>query len=1193
MHYESMIRGSAAGICIVALLASGVRAVDVEVGPGRTHATISAAIAAANAGDRILVYSGLYTEQIAWGKAVDIVEAPGQTAVLVASDSIAGDAPLFLIDIGLSDAVSVNWDGIDVHNDSTKFSRFFMERSGNADAVVTVKNVSVTDTPIAEGHGRVFSAETGTLNIENVVVNMGSTAGDTPGYEIAVAAVGENVTVNATNSVFATSGGTVVHSGSATARMVFNSSTLNRKPGPSGFLTDISDGSLTFNDCYLTAGDSTFRGVLLRFGMAKTPIEFNRCRWNPNVNWYAIAIEKAVEMTLTNCSIPTSNDFAMLHNNGTMGGGDTSDITITHTTFSSTSSGPARSGIRDETVVGATVNYVVDNCIFNIPGSTNGAIHNNTQGGTVTVTATDNLVYNESDTPAPGLLTGNVLTGDPKISTFDFCHIVDALSAAIDAASSLGIANDIDKETRDGSPDFGADEYSATIAAPSVPINVTATPGNGTVRVSWNPPVTGGPIAGYDIYRVSPAPTTKLNSALYTGLDFSATGLQNGQEHCFTVRSIGATGAESADSVQACATPAGGSGVNNLEVGPGRTFETIQAAIDAARPGGVDRIVVYTGEYDEKLQIKKQVDIVEAEGEEAVLHLTDNAGNGFAIEYIDLGEYSVNWDGIDVLYEGTGFSRIFLVRFNNSGTIVNVKNMNFQDIAGAGGQNTRLFTVEVAGTLNLENVTVDLASECPGCYGIVLGAMTGGVHATAKNCVFRGPIGDKILSAEGGNNTRMTIDSCEFDNKGLSTGAGFIADLAQGVVTINDSTFTGTNATRGIVCRGFGRLTLTLNRCKFDPNAPWQAVSFEKAVTAAFTNCCFARNPDAGGVPFSILHTNTSGTGSSTVGLKHCTFASTAENAGNTGLKVETAEGRTMELTVENCIFDIPGSTVGAIEDNSQGGTTDVIAGKNARWLGNSPGLSKPDLLEADPAGTIVDGDPGLDTDLCHLSPPSSALNAGDPIGVTDDIDGETRPGVGVDLGADEFSGTPAPSCPIENVVCNTSDGLEVTWEIASEGGDNCRCARIEVRNAVSGAVILTLAGNVTSDKIPCAALPDSGSLAVVCVGPDGTEKQATCQFTCGSSTIPFHRGDADANGNYNITDPVRTLNYLFLGADAPPCLDAADTDDNGDLNITDPVRSLNYLFLGGPPPAPPGPIPEPCGPDAGAELGCVEYSGC
>jgi len=114
-----------------------------------------------------------------------------------------------------------------------------------------------------------------------------------------------------------------------------------------------------------------------------------------------------------------------------------------------------------------------------------------------------------------------------------------------------------------------------------------------------------------------------------------------------------------------------------------------------------------------------------------------------------------------------------------------------------------------------------------------------------------------------------------------------------------------------------------------------------------------------------------------------------------------------------------------------------------------------------------------------------------------------------------------------------------------------------------------------------------------VCVGPDGTEKQATCQFTCGSSTIPFHRGDADANGNYNITDPVRTLNYLFLGADAPPCLDAADTDDNGDLNITDPVRSLNYLFLGGPPPAPPGPIPEPCGPDAGAELGCVEYSGC
>ncbi len=60
-----------------------------------------------------------------------------------------------------------------------------------------------------------------------------------------------------------------------------------------------------------------------------------------------------------------------------------------------------------------------------------------------------------------------------------------------------------------------------------------------------------------------------------------------------------------------------------------------------------------------------------------------------------------------------------------------------------------------------------------------------------------------------------------------------------------------------------------------------------------------------------------------------------------------------------------------------------------------------------------------------------------------------------------------------------------------------------------------------------------------------------------------FVRGDADANGSIELTDPVHTLSYLFIGGLESPCLSAADTDDNGSLEITDAIGLLGWLFLG------------------------------
>jgi len=69
-----------------------------------------------------------------------------------------------------------------------------------------------------------------------------------------------------------------------------------------------------------------------------------------------------------------------------------------------------------------------------------------------------------------------------------------------------------------------------------------------------------------------------------------------------------------------------------------------------------------------------------------------------------------------------------------------------------------------------------------------------------------------------------------------------------------------------------------------------------------------------------------------------------------------------------------------------------------------------------------------------------------------------------------------------------------------------------------------------------------------------------------------FIRGDANGDRLLDISDPVTTLGYLYLGELAPPCLDGADATDDGKLDIADPVVTLEHLFKGG------GSLPAPGG---------------
>ena len=148
---------------------------------------------------------------------------------------------------------------------------------------------------------------------------------------------------------------------------------------------------------------------------------------------------------------------------------------------------------------------------------------------------------------------------------------------------------------------------------------------------------------------------------------------------------------------------------------------------------------------------------------------------------------------------------------------------------------------------------------------------------------------------------------------------------------------------------------------------------------------------------------------------------------------------------------------------------------------------------------------------------------------------------------------------------------------------------------------------NVTATDLCGAATvvcePPSGSLFppgetwVLCRASDAVGNNAFCRFRVRvRPCVVFHRGDANADGEYDISDAQTVFGYLFLGRATPPCLEAADFEDNGEIEITDGIAILGNLFLGNRNPALPGAVGAACGPDQTDSvkgLGCARYEHC
>ncbi len=107
---------------------------------------------------------------------------------------------------------------------------------------------------------------------------------------------------------------------------------------------------------------------------------------------------------------------------------------------------------------------------------------------------------------------------------------------------------------------------------------------------------------------------------------------------------------------------------------------------------------------------------------------------------------------------------------------------------------------------------------------------------------------------------------------------------------------------------------------------------------------------------------------------------------------------------------------------------------------------------------------------------------------------------------------------------------------------------------------------------------------------PDSLGTEAAL-YLIRTGTVPFRRGEANADGDQNLADAIFILSYLFADGPIPTCLDAADANDDGATDMADGVYILQYLFASSPPLSPPFPD---CGVDATADdLDCRSYNPC
>ena len=224
---------------------------------------------------------------------------------------------------------------------------------------------------------------------------------------------------------------------------------------------------------------------------------------------------------------------------------------------------------------------------------------------------------------------------------------------------------------------------------------------------------------------------------------------------------------------------------------------------------------------------------------------------------------------------------------------------------------------------------------------------------------------------------------------------------------------------------------------------------------------------------------------------------------------------------------------------------------------------------DADGAGDVCDN--------CLVdSNEDQADSDGDGLGdVCEQVNDDCEGAIGLDLseGSVEISGSTSSNAAAdpENGTCGSSSAPGV-WFTATGRGTAMTAAlcgstydtKISVFEGECGALTC-----VTNNDDDCGLQSgvawdgaDGVTYSILVHGYSDRVGDFTLNVT--SATPPSPRGDANADGEVNLTDAIFTLQWLFQAGDAPPCLASADANADGFIDISDPTFTLNFLYVGG-----------------------------
>lgn len=230
-------------------------AADVNVGPSRTYKTLAAGVAAAKAGDRVLLDAGTYTDNTAITSVPLTIEGAGTGAVLRATVNLANHKGI-LITGATTTVRNITFDGAKVAEDDGNNGAGIRSESGS----LTVDNCAFTNNQ----NGILVNA------IPGAVVTVANSRFDGNGANDGLTHgmyVNEVAQVVVTNSTFnGTKGGHNVKS-RALATTVTDSTLDDGVTGTTSYALDFPNGgTVTVTNVKINQGTRSVNGAMIAFG---------------------------------------------------------------------------------------------------------------------------------------------------------------------------------------------------------------------------------------------------------------------------------------------------------------------------------------------------------------------------------------------------------------------------------------------------------------------------------------------------------------------------------------------------------------------------------------------------------------------------------------------------------------------------------------------------------------------------------------------------------------------------------------------------------------------------------------------------------------------------------------------------------------------------------------------------------------